>query len=234
MEWPPSVLKQTVEADFKVNIARVNIAKALAAAAVATRDEFWQNWETFHFLCQALNNNIPDHESLQEHSVGQLMVAVDIATQIRKELGDLSHLPEFSEEVARYVAAQALYQGVWYLPSPLEFAAKYAAKRTYKCRDCGSEGEVIFDDGLCDTCVDRFDTDNLRDWKPNDQMLKRGWGKNLEIFEKNPTDKVKARLDKVLISPSTTLQENKTDICTAKLLVALRYMSARRQAASGA
>ena len=61
MEWPPSVLKQTIDKDFGVSIARVNVAKALAAAAIATRDEFWQSWETFHFLCQALNNNIPDH-----------------------------------------------------------------------------------------------------------------------------------------------------------------------------
>ena len=114
MEWAPSVLRTTIEEDYDgVSIARVNLSKALAAGAVAARDEFWQDWETFHFLCQALNNNIPSHEELQEHTVGQMMVAVDIATRIRKSLGDLSHVPEFSEQVARYIAAQALNQGVW-------------------------------------------------------------------------------------------------------------------------
>jgi hypothetical protein len=80
-------------------------------------------------------------------------------------------------------------------------------------------------------CIDRFDTDTLGGWKPNEQLLKRGWGKNIEIFEKNPTEKVKARLEKMLASPNTILQENRTDICTAKLLVALRYLKTRRQEA---
>jgi hypothetical protein len=227
MEWSPSVLKQTLLKDFALNIARVNLAKALAAAAVATRDEFWTTWETFHFLCQGLNNNIPNHEDLQEHTVGQMMVAVDIASQIRKELGDLSHVPEFSEEVARYVAAHALNEGVWFLPEPLGFANKYTAKKWYRCRDCGTEGEDIFEDGICDVCVDRFDTNTLGSWTPNPQRVKRGWGKNIEYFEKNPTEKVRERLEKALTT-DTTLQENQTDICVAKLLVALQYLNHRR------
>jgi len=228
MEWPPSALKQTIRKDFKVAIARVNVAKALAAAAVATRDEFWQDWETFHFLCQALNNNIPTHEELTEHTVGQMMVAVDMAHQIRKELKDLSHEPTFSEEVARYIAAQALFQSIWYLPTPLGFAAPFAAKRWYKCKDCGNEAEVLFDDGLCDSCIERFDTTELGSWKPNPALIKKGWGKNIKITEKNPTEPVRKRLEKVLQSPKTVLHENRTDVCVAKLLVALNYMAHRR------
>lgn len=229
MEWAPSVLRTTIEEDYDgVSIARVNLSKALAAGAVAARDEFWQDWETFHFLCQALNNNIPSHEELQEHTVGQMMVAVDIATRIRKSLGDLSHVPEFSEQVARYIAAQALNQGVWYLPAPLEFAGKYAAKRWYKCKDCGSEGEVVFEDELCDTCVDRYNTDSLKDWTPCKHLKKKGRGQNIIIFEKNPTARVKARFEKKITFPNTMLQETQEDICAARLLVAVQYMSHRR------
>lgn len=229
MEWPPSVLKRTIEVDFKVSIARVNVGKALAAGAVATRDEFWQDWETFHFLCQALNNNIPNHEELQEHTVGQLMNAVDIAMQIRRELKDLSYEPHFEEEVARYVAAQALNQGVWYLPYPLEFASKYATKRSYKCSDCGTVDEVRFEDGLCDTCVGRWDGERLGDWEPVPALIQRGWGKNIKIFEKNPAEPVRLRVEKALRSPNTILQENRNDICAAKVIVAMRYMQHRRE-----
>lgn len=226
MGWPPSVLRQTLEQDFKVSVSRLNLIKAMAAATVATRDEFWESWETFHFLCQALNGEIPNAQEQQEHSVGQMMLAVATATQIRKELAELSNMPQFSEEVARYIAAQALAQGIWYLPSPLEFAAPYAARRSYRCRDCGNEGEVEFDDETCDVCVNRFSTESLKNWAPNQQLVKRGWGKNIEIFEKNPTDKVKARLEQLLVSPNVTLQENQTDICVAKLLASLNYLSA--------
>jgi hypothetical protein len=166
---------------------------------------------------------------MQEHTVGQMMAAVDIALQIRRELKDLSHEPRFGEEVSRYVAAHALNQGIWYLPYPLEFAAKYAAKRSYRCKDCGSEDEVRFDDGLCDTCIGRWDGESLQDWSPVPALLERGWGKNIEIFEKNPTAAVRTRLEKAVRSPNTTLQENRDDICAAKLLVSMRYMQHRRE-----
>lgn len=228
MEWPPSVLRTTLLKDFGVSVSRVNLNKALAVAAIATRNEFWTSWETFHFLCQALNNNIPDPGLLQEHTVGQMMAAVDIASQLRKELKDLAgETPEFSEEVARYVAAQALHQGVWYLPPPLDFSARYAAKKWYRCKDCGQEGEVLFDDGICDVCVERFDTSSLGGWEPNPHLWKRGLGKNIEIFEKNPTDKVKDRLEKALHS-NVILKESSEDVCAARLLIALQYMSFRQ------
>ncbi len=195
---------------------------------MATRENFWDDWEHFHFLVQALNNNIPDSQTHKELTVGQMMVAVDIAMNIRFELGNLSYIPSFSEEVARYVAAQALNEGVWYLPEMLSFANKYSAGRRYHCKDCGNDSEILFDDGLCDHCVDRFDTTRLGAWEPDPEMVRRGWGRNVELYEKNPTDKVKSRLEKALAS-DVTLQENQTDVCVAKLVVALQYVGYRRK-----
>jgi len=228
MGWQPSVLRKTIEDDFHVAIARVNLSKAMAAAAVATRDEFWKELEHFHFLCQALNNNVPIADEMQELTVGQMMVAVDMATEIRKELKDLGHRPKFSDEVARFVASHALNQGVWYLPPPLDFASDLAAKKRYRCKDCGNEGEVLFDDGLCDVCVERFDTERMGAWRPNNALVAKGRGKNVEFFERNPTREVKATLDRVLKDPNAELKENRTDICVARLLVALRYVGHRR------
>ena len=227
MEWPPSVLKKTLYEDFKVPIARVNIAKVMATAAVATRDEFWTKWESFHYLTQALNNNIPHLTEMQDLSIGQMMVSVDIATAIRDELKELSSQPEFSEDVARFVAAQAKHSGVWHLPAPLDFAANYAAGKWYRCSDCGTEAEVTHDDGVCDVCTQRYDTESLGSWVSHPELLKR-WGRNIELFEKNPTDKVKKRLEKALKSPEIVLHEKSEDICVARLLVAMNYMAKRR------
>jgi hypothetical protein len=229
MTWLPSTLRKTLERDFDVAPAKINLNKILAASAVAQQPSFWEHWEHFHFLAQALNNNTPSPLIHKELSVGQMMVAVDIANSIRKDLGKLSFVPEFSEEVARYVAAQAKNDGIWYLPAPLSFAAKYASGHRYKCRDCGNDSEVYFDDGLCDVCTDRWNTASLGGWEPDLSLVSKGWGKNITYYELNPTKKVRTRLEQLVKSPEITLQENSTDVCAAKLLVALQYMGYRRK-----
>lgn len=220
-QWPPSVLRQTLQADEAVNISRRNMTRALAAAAVAMRDEFWTEWQGFHFLCQALNGIPPDPGLLHAHSLAEMLVAVDVAQQVRRELKGLAEMPEFSEEVARYVACQALAQGIWYLPPPLDFANKYAARRRYRCLDCGAEQEVFDDDGLCDACTGRFDTEHLGRWESDPAALARGLGKNTQVFEGNPQAAVAARLVEVLSRPGLTLQENSTDVCVARIIPAL-------------
>jgi hypothetical protein len=224
MEWQYPVLRETLSRDG-INISKVNLAKAMAAAAVATRDEFWQYWETFHFLCQALSGHIPNAESLQEHTIGDMMVAVDTAVQLRQHLKELTHMPEFSEEVAQYVAHQALEQGVWYLPAPLAFANPFTVKKTYHCKDCGNEGPLWSDDGLCDSCVGRFETEQLREWKPDPELVARGRGKNIEIFEKNPSAPVIKKLDELLAGKGLPLRENAADNCAGLLLAGLTQLS---------
>ena len=229
MQWLPSVVRRVLDRDLDVSMANINVHKIMAAAAVGTRVNFWESWEHFHFLVQALNNNVPEHRVHQTLTVAQMMVAVDIAMQIRRELGKLSYVPEFEDEVAKYVAAQAKENGIWYLPPPLDFAARFAAGRRYECLDCGNDSEIHFDDGLCDVCVERFDTSHLGSWKPNPELVAKGWGRNIRIYEKNPTAKVKARLEQVLSNPHITLQETSTDVCVARLLVALQYVGYRRK-----
>jgi len=206
----------------------------MAAAAVATRDEFWTSWEHFHFLTQALNGDAPSAYDLHELSVGQMMMAVDVATAVRKELGTLSHLPKFSEEVARFVAAQAKQASIWYLPAPLEFAADLAAGKQYRCRECGNEGDIVFGDGVCDVCSERFMVGGalqLTSWRPNPAYLKDA--QNLEVFEANPTAKVKKRVDELRSGRNVTLHETRTDICAARVIAALAYLDRARSAARG-
>jgi len=236
--WPYSVLQTTLERELRPAIERAMttsphedpreipewaLHRACAIAAVALQDTFWTEWEHFHFLTQALNGDVADFRTHRELSVGQMMLAVHEAEQVRRELGHLSHVPAFSEEVARYVAAQALRAGVWYLPAPLDFAARFAAGRRYRCKDCGNDAEVLFDDGLCDVCTRRFDVSGLGEWRPDEEAIARGWGRHTEVYERNPAGPVQKRLREVLSHPGRALALNAVDVCVAKLLAAAQY-----------
>jgi len=223
LTWEPDALQMTLERELGVQVLPAVMSLALAGAAVAQHDMFWQNWEHFHFLTQALNGQVPDFKNHQELSVGQMMRAVRVAEQIREDLGGLSSQVPFSEEVARYVATQALQAGVWYLPPPLDFATRHASGLRYRCKDCGTVSEVLVDDGMCDVCVDRFNTSRLGAWRPDPERLAKGWGSNIEYFEANPTAPVAKRLKELTEHPGRTLQETQTDICVSRLLAAIEY-----------
>lgn len=220
--WSLQTLRTMLERDTHAPVSPRALAKAMATAAVATQDSFWHDWEHFHFLTQALSGDVPDAQNHKELSVGQMMLAVRAANEIRDELKTLSYTPDFSDEVARYVAAQALNRSVWYLPHPLGFAAHFASGLRYRCKDCKNDSEVLFDDGLCDVCVNRFDVSQLGSWKPDPALVAKGHGRNIEYYEKNPVTPVQKRLAEYRIH-NVTLQENPTDVCTARLVAALMY-----------
>jgi hypothetical protein len=222
--WDYTALRMTLERELHIQVSPQVMSMAAGGAAVAVSDAFWREWEHFHFLVQALNGRVPDHKNHQEFSVGMMMRAVLTAQAIRKELGKLAEAVPFSEEVARYVAAQALEAGVWYLPPPLEFAARHASGLSYRCKDCGNVSPVTVDDGLCDACVHRFDTSQLRAWTPDPDALAKGLGSNIEYFEKNPTAAVVRRLRELYDHPGQALRENQTDTCTGKILAAVEYV----------
>jgi len=228
MKWAPEVLKRTLELDHPgVVLSKKALNRMLAAAVIATRDSYFEDWEPFHFLTQALILGTPTADTMQEHSVGEMMAAVDDAIYIREHLSKLVARPSFSDTVARYVAAQALNQGVWYLPAPLDFASDYAGMKRYHCRDCGHEGEIFANDGLCDVCTERFDTDSLREFKPSTSTVARGLGKNTQIIFKNPQDGVKVRLRALQQNPAS-FNGTQDDVCAAKLLEAIDYTNHRR------
>lgn len=223
MEWEPSVLRMTLERDEGSNPSRAVLNKALAAAALATRDEFWHHHEHFHFLVQAINGVSPVVGEMQEHTLAEMMIAAWIARHIREELKSLSHMPEYSEDVSRYVAGHAKNNGVWYLKdTPLEFAHSFAVGKWYHCKDCNHDREVLFPDGLCDFCVDRWNPEHLGSWNANSTLVRQGKGKNIEFYFKNPGEPVMKRLQELEARPGVGLGENQVDICVD------RYLSAKR------
>lgn len=227
LEWEPQVVKQSVEDETGTSIARVNLMKLLAAITVANHDMFWRDWQTFHFICQALNNLIPSAGEMHDHSVGQMMVAVDIANEIRRDLGPASKVPEFTERVARYIAAQAQEAGIWYLPEPLEFANRYAAGFMQECLRCGNEEEQQ-EDGLCSYCTERYDVDSLQKMEPNERLAAKFDSSKVKPFILYPYGGVSRRLTEALTKKDVVLGETPEDVCAARLLTGLEYMSHRR------
>lgn len=228
--WEFETLRQTLVRETSFSISKLNIHKIMAAAAVANRDTFWTDWQHFQFIAQALNNVIPVSSMIHDFSVAQLMVAVDIANQIRRELGSVTSVPEFSEEVAKYIAAQALEDGVWFLPEPLEFAQAFAAKRMTVCHKCGNHQFYLEpEDRICAVCSEKWDTESLKDFKPKADLVKRGIGNNTSIVEKNPTKPVADLLDQYLIGKIRAFDHTPEGLCAARIVVALEYVSKRRQ-----
>ena len=229
LDWEPVVVQKTLHEDFQA--AKINVYKALAAIALTQTDRFWSDWQTFHFLAQVLNNSHPSASTVQEFSVSQLMVAVDTANLLRKELGDLSYVPVFTEEVSKFIASQAMNQGVWFLPSPLDFASPYASKTVIRCHDCGNEEYFMDeDDEICPVCTGKYDLTSLASASHNEDRVKQGFGKNTKVTTQYPTVQVQKILHNLLTKGVTKLDEDNPDhVCAAKLYTGIKYFMKRRK-----
>jgi hypothetical protein len=126
-EWEAATLWSEILRDFKVpSISDHAKTKIQAIKTLHISESFWTEWEVFGWISQALNNNIPDWQTMQKPSIGQLLNAVDVATLVRAD-------EVFSPEVQGYVAASILDEGVLYAPDELKFCQPdidlYAASR---------------------------------------------------------------------------------------------------------
>lgn len=217
LEWEPFVIKRSVENRLKINIPRVVLIKLMAAVSVANHDQFWTSWETFHTVSQALVGKIPSVSHIDNQSVSDLMLAVDAANRIRLDLGTIGDIPEFSEEVRRYMAAQLHESGIWYVPEPLEFLNPLISKVTQICGECGNEEEPK-EDRLCSYCTDRYNTDSLLKMEPDEELKKKFNGSKVKVVTKLPTAGVQKALLRALSVGGHTLKETADDICASKLV----------------
>ena len=229
LSWAPRPLRVTLESLAGAPLPDATWNIVMATQTVISRDDFWRRWEHFHAICESLNGRPPAMDHLQHPTVGEMMVAVDGAMLARMEM----HIgvPTYSEEVARYVAAQALHQDVWVLPEPLHFAAPYATKRYYHCNDCGYEAEAFHHDGLCDVCTDRLEGHHLANWDPNAALVEKGRGRNIVWHEKNPGSAVWLEMEKLANQPKYELPETRAGIGAARVLLALNFLQLRREQA---
>lgn len=114
-EWEPATLWKEIKEDFHVpSISDHACAKIQAVKTLHINEWYWDKWEVFCWITQALNNNIPDFHVIQKPTIPQLLNSVDIATMVRT--GE-----EFIQEVQSWVGASVVDEGVFYAPKPIEF-----------------------------------------------------------------------------------------------------------------
>lgn len=115
--WLPESLWFNMEKNFKTSISSLAKDKINAMQTIHMVDSYWDDWEIFEKVTQALNNNIVRFDITQPVSLGQMMNSVSMVNGVRNDT-------EFSDEVSRYIGAMAAYNGIEYLPAPLNFAQK--------------------------------------------------------------------------------------------------------------
>ena len=115
IEWEPDTLWKEISEDFRISaISDHAKAKIQACRTLHINEWYWDQWEVFCWITQALNNNIPDFQVIQKPTIPQLMVSVDTASVVRK--GE-----EFGQQVQSFVAATMVDRGVVYAPPPVAF-----------------------------------------------------------------------------------------------------------------
>lgn len=220
LSWEPFVIKRSIEDQTRDNISRVCLLKLCAAITVANHDNFWLSWEAFHTLSQALAGKIPTVSHIDNQSISDLLRAVHCAKVIRADLGSLGDLPEFSEEVQRYMAAQLHESGIWYAPEPLDFLNPLLSGRTQVCSVCQNEEEPK-EDGLCSYCTNRYDTDDLLKFEPDPALAKKFGKSGVRVVEKYPAQGVIRALARAQKGDLSGFQENADDICALRILEGL-------------
>ena len=149
------------------------------------------------------------------------MAGVDLINSVRK-------IP-FQDEVRNYIATCALYQGVTYLPDPLDFAQRDLSEPRYICMDCGNiDDDDDLSDGQCDVCTGRFADDHPLNGAPASGHEKDG--KNIKKFVKRSPEAAEKQFK--IWKGSTELDiddENPAHVQAGKLVVGHRYMLLRRQ-----
>jgi len=114
-EWEPEILEIRIPLDFQgQHISEGNMHKVQAAKTLHYGERFWSDWEIFVWCCMAFNGVPPDFEVMQVPTVGQAMVAVDIAQRIREDV-------PWSEEMNDYLEQVHMFGGVLCPIAPLEW-----------------------------------------------------------------------------------------------------------------
>jgi hypothetical protein len=203
LDWEPQTIVTELKEDFRQpSISALNWQQIQAVKTCHLTPAPWRAWDGFVVVCAALNNNIPNFRTLVKPTIAQVMVALDIMSRIDDHL--------FSEEMAQFLAACFLDEGVYFLPTPVDFAQSWATNPRYRCTKCGKVDRDN-ENTVCDSCGapdDYLEKEYERDWRP-----------------------IKDRYDQIVSEGDDheELQETVEDVQVAKLLVARDYVTYRQQ-----
>ena len=226
LNWEPVTLWDEIRNDFHAPISHVNKERLLAARLVITMERFFDEWDVFTHVVDALNGKIPNFAVLQDHTPGEIMAAVEMAQEMNREA-------DFSDEVERFIVACFLHHGVYCLPAPVDFAQDLAAKPIYTCLDCGNVDTDDNGDGLCDVCSGRFLGEKSLDGRASQEK----GGRIVRTLTHDPAP-VAMRLAELGESSIEKLREgidvdDPIDVQASKLLAAQMYVGRLRSLHKG-
>jgi len=103
LDWEPETIESAIVQDFSTgNVSDLNLAKINACKALHLVDSFWKRWEVFTWCAMPLNGLFPDFRHQQVPTVGQMLVAVDIANRIREDSAWSGELEAFMKTVYQH------------------------------------------------------------------------------------------------------------------------------------
>lgn len=117
LSWEPETLWETIRKDWQTYPNPEGKNKLMAIKALMANDYFWQEWEVFEKVCSAFNDRIPHFGRMEDLSVAELALGVQLASQLKRR--------SFDNEVKAYVASRAHEDGYVMLPEVLSFAQDY-------------------------------------------------------------------------------------------------------------
>jgi hypothetical protein len=103
LDWEPETIESAIIQDFSAgSVSDLNLSKINACKALHLVDSFWKRWEVFTWCTMPLNGLFPDFRTQQVPTVGQVLVAVDIANRIREDASWSGELEAFIKTVYRH------------------------------------------------------------------------------------------------------------------------------------
>jgi hypothetical protein len=117
LEWDPEALRDAVKAEFGVGLSPINEAKVNALVVTLTTDRFYQDYQVFNGVCEALTGDMPDFDQVDVATPEQMAWAI---TEV--SLLDTDRQPEFGDEVRRYMGVALQEGGVYQPPDVLQIA----------------------------------------------------------------------------------------------------------------
>jgi hypothetical protein len=198
--WEPETLREEILSVFKKSdISTLVWQKIQAVRTCIAVESPWKNYGVFAVVLQPINNNLVDFVSLQQPTLAQCAFAVTVLQEIDDHV--------FSDEVERFVAAEALDDGVVCLPRVLSFAQEWVTEPRYRCA-CGWVGDAR----EVDTC-----------WRCGGSSLKR-----FSVFDPSPVQKRYDEFVKKADRSALSLDDG-IDVQVSKLLMIDGYLSYRNR-----
>lgn len=221
LDWDAGVLRREIVRHFKAtSISDQNWEKLQAFRALLLTTGTWTEWEIFEKVVQALNNNWPDPNQVQQCTVAQLMAGVDTINEVREE--------PWGEEVRGYVAACAIEEGVTFLPPPLQFAQPWVSEPSFECGVCGHIQEAPAASHL--KCMVSYDTEHPLDDRGAPKECPLISGNHFRRFLKRDPSGVEDQFNKwKALEQADVNEEDPIQVQAAKLVVGHRYMLLRRK-----